>query len=132
MLQPNWLIIRPSADARVQLPIEPIVPRPVDAPSSDHRGTESIQKAAGRRVGSPTSQSFQAAAAAPPWRIGDKDVSFQRYGWNDLHGGYRSAWLIHGFLRDHVCFYDEMALKHRLDLEMLIPLSRQQFAIGFA
>ena len=80
MLQPNRLIIRPSADARVPLPIEPIVPRLVDAPSSDHRGTESIQKAAGRRVGSPTSQSFPAAAAAPPWRIGDDDVSFQRYG----------------------------------------------------
>jgi len=40
--------------------------------------------------------------------------------------------LIHGFLRDHVCFYDEMALKQRLDLELLTSLSRRQLAIRFA
>ena len=87
MIRLRHLAIRLSAGAHVPLPIGPIAPRPVDGPSNDHPGTGSIRTAVNRLAGSLTSQSSLAAAAAPPWKIGDGDDSCQRFGCRDPLGG---------------------------------------------
>ena len=67
--RPETFAVRRLAADRAPLPSARIVPRPVDAPSSDHRGIESIERVEDRTVDSPTSRMFRAAAAAPPWLV---------------------------------------------------------------
>ena len=66
-----WPWIRQLAVARVPLPSAHTAPRPADAPSNDHRGTESTEMAEDPLADSPASQKCLASAGAPPWRISE-------------------------------------------------------------